>query len=276
MGQLVHLVNWPVTQVVDALIWPFRHADPMWALVLLAAITGVFMLWFFGKVSRQEAIHQVRERIRGNLLGIRLYQHDVRVVLGLQGRILWDTLIYLKYALIPMLILLIPVMLLLAQVNRRFSLRPLAPGETTLVKVHLSEDVLPNHDVTLRVPEGIQIETPPVHIVSEQEVVWRIRTEEAGIYKLDIRVDDSEVHKLLWVGDGWGDVSPLRTRHAGQALLYSNERLIRSDVAIADIEVLYPPLSLSLLSWKISGVVLFLAVSLLVGFSFKRLLGVEI
>jgi hypothetical protein len=244
--------------------------------MIVAALSGVLMLWIFGKVSQQDAIRQVRERIRGNLFGIRLYGHDVRVVLGLQSRILWDTLVYLKYAIVPMLVLLIPVMLILAQVNRRFSLGPLPPGQATLVKVQLEDGVLPDRTVTLRTPAEISVETPAVHILSEREVAWRIRAEKSGHYLLKVHVANTEVDKLLWVGAGWGAVPALRTSHAGQALLYSGEPPIQSGIGIAAIEVLYPSLSLSLFGWQAHWLILFLLLSLLMGLACKRLLRVEI
>jgi hypothetical protein len=233
------------------------------------------MLWIFGKVSQQEAIRQVRERIRGNLLGIRLYRHDVRVVLGLQSRIMWDTCVYLRYTFVPMLVLLIPVMLILAQVNQRFSLRPLAPGQTTLVKVTLQDGVLLDNQVTLHTPAEILVETPAVHILSEREIAWRIRAERPGRYLLKVRAADTEVNKLVWVGAGWGAVPALRMRYAGQALLYSSEQPIRPGTGIAAIKVLYPPLSLSLFGWQVHWLPLFLVLSILVGFACKRFLGVE-
>ena len=229
-----------------------------------------------GKVSKQEAIRQVRERIRGNLFGLRLYGHDVRVVLGLQGRILRDTLVYLKYAFVPMLVLVIPVMLILAQVNRRFSLRPLSPGQATLVKVRLQDGVLPGNKVTLHTPAEISVETPAVHILSGREVAWRIRAEKSGRYLLNVRVANKEVDKLIWVGAGWGAVPALKTSHVGQALLYSGEPPIQSGTGIAAIEVLYPSLSLSLFSWQVHWLTLFLPLSLLIGLACKRLLRVEI
>jgi hypothetical protein len=244
--------------------------------MLLAATNGVLMLWIFGKVSHQKAIRQVRERIRGNLFGIRIYRHDLRVVLGLQNRILRDTLVYLKYAFVPMLVLLIPVMLILAQVNRRFSLRPLPPGQATLVKVQLRAGVLPDQNVTLQTSEEIVVETPALHILPEQEVAWRIRAKEPGRYLLRVRVADTEVDKVVWVGTGWGAVPALRTSHVGHALLYSGEPPIQAGIGIVAIEVLYPSLALSLLGWQVHWLTLFLVLSLLVGLACKRLLRVEI
>jgi hypothetical protein len=89
-------------------------------------------------------------------------------------------------------------------------------------------------------------------------------------------VANTEVDKVIWVGAGWGAVPALRTSHLGQALFYSGEPPIQSGTGIAAIEVLYPALNLSLFSWEVHWLVLFLGLSLLMGLSCKRVLRVEI
>jgi uncharacterized membrane protein (DUF106 family) len=272
----VTLINWLLTNLFDILLWPFRSVDPIWALVVVSFLTGLFMLFVFGKVSNQEAIKRVRDRMRGNLLGVRLYQHDVRVVLGLQGEILHDTLIYMAYSVVPMLVLIVPVMLIMVQLNLRFSLRPLQPGHSAVVKVKFKEASQLRKDTHLQTVDAVQVETPGVRIASAKEVAWRIRAERPGHYFLKVRVDSDEVEKGLWVGEGWGTVSALRTGRLGQILLHPGEPPIHPSKAIESVEVQYHPLQLSLLGWNVHWLVLFLILSILFGFAFKRLLGVEV
>ena len=102
----------------------------------ISFVSGVVMVWIFGKVSDQDTIRQVRERIRGNLIGVRLFQSDIGVVLQLQRRIFGDTFSYMRYALVPMVVLLVPVVLIMTQLNLRFAARPLEPGESAVIKAY--------------------------------------------------------------------------------------------------------------------------------------------
>jgi len=38
------------------------------------------MLWLFGKVSNQDTIREVRDRIRGNLIAVRLFGDGIALV----------------------------------------------------------------------------------------------------------------------------------------------------------------------------------------------------
>ncbi len=80
----------------------------------------------------------------------------------------------------------------------------------------------------------------------------------------------------MWVGDDWGAVAALRARSLITALLYPGEPLLTPPDEIATIEVQYPPLILMLFGWPVHWLVIFLVLSLLTGFAFKRMLGVEI
>ncbi len=272
----VQFINGLLVQLFDLLFWPFRNVAPIWGLIVISGLSGLLMLWIFGRVSRQGAIRNIRERIRGNILGVRLYQHDVRVVLKLQAAIMRDIFTYVTYAFLPTLVLMIPVILILAQLNLRFALSPLRPDSTAVVKVTLQDDSKLGTPIALEVPNGVVVETPGVRIHSQREIAWRIRAQTPGQYALKVNLDGRAVEKTLWVGDDWGAVAGLRARSLITALLYPGEPLLTPSDEIATIEVQYPSMNLTLFGWPVHWLVMFLVFSLLTGFACKRMLGVEV
>ncbi len=276
MDLLIKLFNELLTSLFVFLIWPFRGSDPIWALVFISFLAGVLMLWVFARVSNQEAIRRVRERIRGNLLGIRLYQHDVRVLMQVQFSILRDTLIYMKHSVVPMLILIFPVILIIVQLNLHFSHRPVEAGRAVVVKVKLTKSSHLKTKVYLNTPPTVNIETPPVHITSAKEIAWRIRPERPGCYSLTIIADRDHVEKELCVGEGWRPISVLRTGHLNQALLYPGEPPINSSEVIDLVEITYGRMNLSMFGWDVHWLFIFFFVSIVSAYAFKHVLKVEI
>lgn len=268
--------NSTVTGAFDLLCRPFAGLGPLWALTVISVLTGILMLWIFGLVSNQDAIRTIRDRIRGNLIAVRLFGDDLGLLFRLQGRLLWDNLVFLKYALIPMLVMIVPVLVILVQLNLRFGARPLAPGEAALVKVTVRDAETLGDGVSLEAPAGVAVETPGVRVSSLKEVAWRIRPSEAGRYRLVVRVGDEGVDKELRVGDRWGATSTLRTgKSFWDVLLYPGEKPIRS-AAVESIEVKYRPLDLRLFGMGVNWLVFFFLLSIVAGFAFRRVLGVEI
>ena len=276
MTTLVGLLNRSLDLILGLACWPFMKLAPVWALIWVSLLTGILMLWIFGKVSDQKSIKKVKDRIRGNLIGVRLFQNELGVVMRLQGKILRDTLTYMKYSLIPMLILMIPVILILIQLNLRFSVRPLEPGKPAIVKVKVRDGV-DLKSISLKTPEGIVVETPGVKIPSEREIAWRIRPEQEGDYFLDFSTGKNSLSKELVVGSRWGAISAVRTgKSVLEMLLWPGEAPLEASSPIESIEINYSSLPILVFGWDLHWLVLFFVLSIVFGFAFKDLFGVQI
>ena len=276
MTTLIAVLNRLLTNAFTLLFWPFQNLDPVWALLFVSFLTGVVMLWIFGKVSNQKAIERLRNRTRGNLLGVLLYQHDIKVVLRLHGLILRDTLIYLRYTLVPMFVLTVPLVPVLAQFNLFFSSKPLQPGEAAVVKLKLDDLAAVPGEVNLEGNSAVKVETPGVRIASEGEIAWRVRAVQPGTHRLVFRIGHDTVEKKMRVGGRWGAVSARKTGNWLDLLLYPGEEPLEPGQRTKSVEVRYQPLSLTVMGWSLHWLILFFVLSIAVSFAFKGVLGVEV
>ncbi|TDI23491.1 MAG: hypothetical protein E2P06_09680 [Acidobacteria bacterium] len=277
MVAIVNAINVVLTPVFDLICWPFRALAPMWALTAISLASGVLLVWLFGKTSDQKRIREIRDRIRGNLIGVRLFQHDIGVVLALQGRIFGDTFRFMGLALVPMLIMIVPVTLVMTQLNLRFAVRPLEAGESVLVKALVWDVAALDQPITLDVPDGVTVETPPVRIRSTREIAWRLRVDRPGDHALVVRIGDETLEKRLVGGTRWGPVVQRRTgRGLVDTLLYPGEPPIAAGHSVEAVEIIYPPLELRMLGIDVDWLIAFLVLSMVFGFAFKGILGVEV
>ena len=277
MATIVKWTDAAITGAFDLLCLPLLGLAPIWAMIVISLLTGILMLWIFGKVSNQNAIALIKDKIRGNLIGVRLFQSDIMTVLRLQVRIVRDTLTYMKYSVVPMLIMFVPVMFVIIQLNLRFSVRPLMPGEQVMLKVKVRDAAILTGDLRLEVPEGVKIDTPPVRIASQKEASWRLVAEQPGRHRLVIRAGGEAVEKELIVGGEWGAVSALRTgKNLLEMLLYPGEDPLGASMAVESIEVKYPPLEMPIFGFQLNWLVLFFILSIVFGFAFKGVFGVQI
>ncbi len=280
-------LNSILTVAFDALSWPFRSLPPIWGLSVISFATGILMLWIFGKVSNQDAIKVVRDKIRGNLIGIRLFGDDLGLLARMQGRIVGHTARYMGYALFPLVVTLIPVLLILVQLNYRYAARPLAPGETAIVKVNLRPGTSPlREEVRLEAPDAVAVETQGVRIDDPNEdlrqVAWRIRAVEPGDYTLRFHVGGETAEKRLRIGAERRPVSAVRPgRDFWEVLLWPAEPPFGSAERVQSVEIGYAALPIRFLWWDVNALpsgwlVFFFVASVLFGYSFKGVLGVEI
>ena len=237
------------------------------------------MVWIFGKVSNQDEIKKTRTRMSAELIALRLFKDDLRVFFQIQYQILTWTLKYLKHSLIPMVIIMVPVMAILIQLNLHYGMRPLEIGEQSLVKVKLRDagTLEQGTEITLQSKDGLDIETAGVRIPETREVAWRVRGVSPGRFDLTVKAGDESVTKEMAVGNLEEGVSSLRTgEHWLTNLLYPGEAPISKQSAIESIEILYPEMDITFLGWGIHWMILFFVLSLVFGYSFKGKLGVQI
>ena len=277
MVTLVDAVNRALTPLFDLLCWPFLSLAPIWAMLAISCLSGAAMVWIFGKTSDQARIRHLREQIRGNLIGVRLFQRDVGVILRLQRRIFGDTFRYMRLALVPMVVLLVPVLLIMTQLNLRFAVQPLAPGEAAVVKAFVRDADILAAAARLDAGSGLTVETPAVRMPAAREVAWRVRATVPGEHRLVVHVGSTSVETHLIAGDGWGPVPSRRTgRGMVDTLLYPGEPPIAADHAISAVEIGYAALDMRAFGWPVHWLVAFFVLSIVFGFALKGPLGVEL
>ncbi len=275
MATLIHHLHTGIEIALAVVFLPFRGLSPLVALLVASVLSGLFMLWVFGRFSRPERIRRAKDRIRGQLLGVRLYQHDIRIVLRLQGSILRGILSYFRLSLPPLLILLIPLALILIQLNRHLYHQPIAVGKPPVVTVRMDEDS-DLASILLGNSDGITVETPTLREPGQRQVSWRVRADRAGTLTLRIESGGHEFHKELIAGASWAPVSPTRTRRWIDQLLYPGEPPLPKSAPVGSIGVVYPPQRIRVFGWEAYWLVLFLVASLATVLLLKRFFGVEL
>lgn len=257
-------------------------AWPDWLQIGLTALPlTVLALLIYRWVSDQAGIVRTKDRIKAYLLELWLYKDDPRVLLGAQGRVFWHSLVYLKHALLPVAILLVPVGLLTAQVESRFALRAPDPGEAVLVGATVAPaDNLLRKDASIT-GAGLRVETPPLRVTATGEVLWRVSSDGPGQRVLDVRVGSAAAALDLRVAgsrhpplaaeifpaDDWRSLA-----HPATPALPAAAGATRAP-ALVRLAIDYPPArgrfaGLSSASWWLLGA------TLLIGFTIRRWFGV--
>ena len=235
------------------------------------------MLAIFGKTSNQKGITKAKGRLKGFILEIWLFKDDPKLMLKAFGKVLFNNLFYLRYTLPPLAIIIVPVLLIMVQLNLRYGHEPFEPGDTTLLKVALTEEypVLDN-PVRLEVPDGISVVTPPLRIPEKNEVDWRLRIDEPGDYTISIVSGEDTIEKKIVADGSIVKIAASKGRAFDFAFIgYPSERPIASNSAFLSVNVAYPlryreVAGLGMWGW------IFFAASIVAGFALKGPLKVQI
>ncbi len=267
-----------VGRMFALIFFPFRSLNPWFAMVFISFLTGVLMVFVFRLTSNQKGIRQVKDKIKAHLLELRLFKDSLPVTLKAQTQILKYNVQYIGYSARPMLVMLIPLLVILAQLNLWFGHEALRVGETAIVKVALKKSVDPfEAEVELEAPPGLVSETPPLRLAETGEVDWRIRAIEEGVHELRIKLAGQSVTKTVIVAaKRLTRVCPLKSVRFLDGLLFPGEKLIPSQVPLTSIEITYPAKRMNLAGLGLHWLIPYLVLSIFFGFIFKRPFRVEI
>ena len=260
----------------SSFIHTFRFDLPTGLVVVLSVVVGLLMVVVFRYMSDQKAIHIAKDQLKAHLLAVRLFQDQLPVVLSSYGRILRGTGRYLRLAFRPLLFVIVPLTILIIQLDHYLGWTGLPPGEQFLIKASVTNaDTLNLTD--LRLPEGLNMTAPPVHIPEDNEIVWRVVATRSGQYEVNVGTSDKTFSKRVTISRALERISLARLR--GQLLermLLSTEPALSTESPIRSIEVGYPARSISFLGLEWNWIWLFFVLSLAAGFLFKSILGIEI
>jgi hypothetical protein len=266
--------------------------SPLAVVIVLSVVVGLGMVLLFGYTSDQKAIAIAKDQLKAHLLAVRLYRDQLHVVMGSYGKVLGGTGRYLRLAFKPLLYVIIPITLLIVELDRSLGLAAIQTNTPFLLTARLSkpaefgltgdnndEAEKSLSDVKLELPPEISMDAPPVHVAAENEVVWRLLASREGSYEVKVVAGRESAAKTVRVASELARVSPERLRdHFWERMLFSGEPALPGSGPIGSITVDYPErtISLGIADYEMNWIWLFFILSMAAGFVFKELLGIEV
>lgn len=272
------IFNRLATTLFAIMMLPFRNLHPLAGLAAFSVITGVLMLLVFKWTSNQKGVAAARDRMQGRLLEMRLFAADPVQVLRSAGMLLVDNLAYMRHLAVPMLILILPVVLLLVQAAAWYQYRPVAPGESVIVRAFVAEGTSEQEldSITLEPGSAVTLETPPLRIPMENEVNWRVNPDNSGRHTLAVNIGGASVEKQLVAGKHLSPVWPARVRSGlGARALNPGEPAIRSS-AIQKITIQYPARELRVAGRSVHWLLIFFILSLVSAYALRGVFKVSV
>jgi uncharacterized membrane protein (DUF106 family) len=254
---------------------------PLAIVIVLSLVVGLLMVVLFGYTSDQKAIGIAKDQLKAHLLAVRLYRDQIPVVMGSYGKILRGTGRYLKLAFKPLLYVIVPITLLMVQVDRYLGATPISPNVPFLLTVHMpASDAL--NDVVLALPPEITMTAPPVHVPADHEIVWRLAGSRDGKYEIRIAAAGQSVTKTVCLGSALRGndlprISTVRLRSQFWERMFSSaEPALPQSSPIESISINYPDRNIDVAGYGMNWIWLFFILSMVAGFVFKELLGIQI
>jgi len=269
------LLNAALAAAVDVLLASFSGLAPVVGLTVASLVTAAAMLLVFKRTSDQPRLSAVKRSIHAALFEIRLYNDDLRAIMRAQLEILRHNAAYLRLSLMPMLWVIVPLVLVIAQLQSYYGYAPLHRGDGVLLKVKLRNGPAPA--VSLETSPEVRLDTPAVWLPGAKEVVWRVVSAHDGRYEARVKIGSEIYTKSVQIAGGVVRRSPMRLESSlVNQVLYPSEPPLPSDGPVTAITVAYPEADVAFLGWELNWMVVYFALSLIFAFVLRKPFGVTI
>jgi hypothetical protein len=165
-------------------------------LIVSAILTGILTALVIRCTTRPQALREVRNRIYAHLLEFRLFFDEPALIWQAQLNLVRDNLVLVRLLLPSALILALPMTWLFLQLDAIYGHRPLRPGEPAILTAQLTRPIAAADRFSLSGAGNYKVETPPIRVFHDDQIVWRIRAMSEAPGDLLPRVPEGD---LAWV-----------------------------------------------------------------------------
>lgn len=263
------------TRVGDLLAMPFGgHAG--WALVVFSVLFAAAALLLFKVSTRQRQLATARGRLIGRLYEAALYQTSLTTIMQVQFGVLRANLRYLRFALPAVLALIVPLLVVIPQLETRLGRRSLDVGETALVTASLT-DVAVASGLALQDTPGVRVEAGPVRDRVGGTVTWRLRALQPGAHGLRLTGAGDPIALDVPVAlSGLPAISRARHRSWWQRLLHDPGSDPLSSPSVSQVAVSLPARDFRLVGVPVQWLVAFSVLAIIAGLLLRSPLRVEL
>ena len=286
----MNALNSAANALFDLLLAPLEAVGGWLALTLVSGIFGVLALVVFKHISWQDGIKGTKDKIKGHMIEIRIYQDDLGLVSRAIGKVLLRNLQYVVLNFGPFIPLMVPFGMVAAQLVVRYGFEPVAvqqvgedhmAGSAVTFEVHFADSArAAAGDLELELPDGVALASPLVRIPGQGRAFVEVVATEPGVHELVFVSGDSRETKLLHAGaEGvQREMQPERGRGLLAALLWPAEEAFSGDSPFELIRTVYPERDLGWLpgAGPAGVLIAFVLLSMLFGFAALKPLGVQI
>ena len=283
----MNAINRAVTKFFDLVLTPLEAVSDEFALLVVSGVFGVLALWIFKHISWQKGIKATKNKIKGHLIEIRLYQDDLVVVSKSIVKVLARNVQYLALNFGPFIPLAIPFALVAAQMVVRYGFEPVPvqqvadtrrAGDGVTLSIQGDADAIAGLELVL--PEGLTQVSPMPRIPKQKRASTEFYAVNPGVYDIVIRANEKEVIKRFVAGPEEKTVrtmQPERVTGFFSALLWPAEDTL-DGTGLTNVAFVYPESDLGWLPFSGPGgvLIIFVLASMIVGFLALKPLGVQI
>ena len=274
---MLEKLNSIFVNIFNFILIPVSNFSDEVKILYISILSGIIFLLIYGKVSNQKGIKETKRKIMAKVIEVALFRHSIKVCLNAQRALFKQGFKYLSFALIPLLILMVPCILIMAQINFHFQNRGLLEKEDAIIELSLDD---PNDLTEYELKASSGTLSPALRVDDELKIIWKYKNNNGTNLKdnvnLELTLDDLSLNIPLSI-DGKKPSLLTYSRDFFEGLLFPSKFKVSKDFKeIKSISIKYPNAKQTYLGVTINWLWVFLIVSILSGLIASKVFKIEI
>ncbi len=287
---MIQKINYFITRLFDIILYPFGFINEFWGILFLSVIMSFVVLILYKYVSSPTGIKDTKDKIKANILAIRIYKDFWKVILSSFFKSLFYILKYFTLNFGPVLVI-IPILFpAFVQMDVRYGMRGFRTGEDIAIKASFSRD--PNELIVgLQENEHFKPKMNPVFIDAFlgddededngekkpiREINWKVEALKEGTAAIKIKIGDKVTEKKLVIGDYRGALTNMKLKESSWwHFLYPAEELLPEAEYLEHISIRYPAKNISFAGIEVHWLILNLVLVVVIVLALHKRFGVE-
>ncbi len=196
---MIHSINYFITTLFNWILYPFSFIGEFWGILFLSVAMSFAILLIYKYISSPVAIRTAKDRIKGNILGMRIYKDSGLIIISSFFKSLFYIAKYLGLNLVPLLVVVPLLFPVFVQMDVRYGMLPFQTGEKFVVKSAFNHDI-DNLDIQLLPNPNFKPAMNPVFIRALKETNWKLIALKPGTTQIRVKVGGTVYEKTLVIG----------------------------------------------------------------------------
>lgn len=281
---MIQKINYFITLIFDIILYPFSFVNPFWGILFLSILMSFVVLVIYKKISSPGTIKITKEKIKANILAIRIYKDFWRVILSSFLKSMFYTAKYFSLNIVPLLII-IPILFpVFVQMDIRYGMRPFRVGEEMIIKARILPDPQ-GLDVKLLENGNIKPKMNPIFIngfkdekktIPIREINWKAEAARDGLTNIRLNINNQIYEKAIAIGHHNGALANKKLRASSWGhFLYPSEGLLAGAGVIENIYIEYPGTKITFVGLKMHWLLINILLVFVIVLALRKRFGVE-
>lgn len=210
--------------ILNPILRPLLSLPSLWAILIISVVISVIVTLVYKWITDQNLMKTLKEDMKKFQQEMKEFRQDPKKVMEIQKKAMETNMKYMMHSMKPTLITFIPIILIFGWLNAHIAYEPIMPGQEFTTAAIFDKGVI--GDITIKVPEEIQLLSDAEQQISDAKAEWLLKGE-AGEYLLEYDYNNATYKKEVLITTERAYANPLQKvkNNNLKELTLSNEKV---------------------------------------------------